>query len=116
MDLRYIPEKLEASWNFINKIWNSARFVLMNIDESMKYEDLSFENLNLCDKWILNRLNEVIREVDINMDKFEFVNVGSELYKFIWDDFCSWYIELTKKSSRQFHILKNLSVLLHGQK
>ena len=96
MDLRYIPEKLEASWNFINKIWNSARFVLMHIDDEMKFEELSFDNLNLCDKWILNRLNEVIREVDINMDKFEFVNVGSELYKFIWDDFCSWYIELTK--------------------
>ena len=96
MDLRYIPEKLEASWNFINKIWNSARFVLMNIDDEMKFEELSFDNPNLCDKWILNRLNEVIREVDINMDKFEFVNVGSELYKFIWDDFCSWYIELTK--------------------
>ena len=96
MDLRYIPEKLEASWNFINKIWNSDRFVLMNIDDEMKFEELSFDNLNLCDKWILNRLNEVIREVDINMDKFEFVNVGSELYKFIWDDFCSWYIELTK--------------------
>lgn len=96
MDLRYFPEKLEASWNFINKIWNSARFVLMNIDDEMKFEELSFDNLNLCDKWILNRLNEVIREVDINMDKFEFVNVGSELYKFIWDDFCSWYIELTK--------------------
>ena len=96
MDLRYIPEKLEASWNFINKIWNSARFVLMNIDDEMKFEELSFDNLNLCDKWILNRLNEVIREVDINMDKFEFINVGSELYKFIWDDFCSWYIELTK--------------------
>lgn len=96
MDLRYIPEKLEASWNFINKIWNSARFVLMNIDDEMKFEELSFDNLNLCDKWILNRLNEVIREVDINIDKFEFVNVGSELYKFIWDDFCSWYIELTK--------------------
>lgn len=96
MDLRYIPEKLEASWNFINKIWNSARFVLMNIADEMKFEELSFDNLNLCDKWILNRLNEVIREVDINMDKFEFVNVGSELYKFIWDDFCSWYIELTK--------------------
>ena len=62
----------------------------------MKYENLSFKNLNLSDQWILNRLNEVIREVDINMDKFEFVNVGSELYKFIWDDFCSWYIELTK--------------------
>ena len=51
----------------------------MNIDESMKYEDLTFDNLNLCDKWILNRLNEVIREVDINMDKFEFVNVGNRV-------------------------------------
>jgi valyl-tRNA synthetase len=96
MDLRYIPEKLEASWNFINKIWNSARFVLMNIDEDMKYEDLTFDYLNLSDQWILNRLNEVIKSVDENMDKFEFVNVGSELYNFIWDDFCSWYIELSK--------------------
>lgn len=96
MDLRYIPEKLEASWNFINKIWNSARFVLMNIDEDMCYENLSFEHLNLSDQWILNRLNEVIISVDENMDKFEFVNVGSELYNFIWDDFCSWYIELSK--------------------
>ena len=80
-------------WNQLS--WSHNRLI-MNIDDEMKYEDLSFENLNLCDKWILNRLNEVIREVDINMDKFEFVNVGSELYKFIWDDFCSWYIELTK--------------------
>ncbi len=96
MDLRYIPEKLEASWNFINKIWNSARFVLMNIDDDMSYQDLSFDHLNLADQWILNRLNEVITSVDENMDKFEFVNVGSELYNFIWDDFCSWYIELSK--------------------
>ena len=96
MDLRYIPEKLEASWNFINKIWNSARFVLMNIDEDMKFEDLTFEHLNLSDQWILNRLNDVIISVDENMDKYEFVNVGSELYNFIWDDFCSWYIELSK--------------------
>ncbi len=96
MDLRYTPEKLESSWNFINKIWNSARFVLMNIDESLEYKDLDFSNLNLCDKWILQRLNHVIKDVDTNMDKFEFVNVGSELYKFIWDDFCSWYIELSK--------------------
>ena len=96
MDLRYIPEKLEASWNFINKIWNSARFVLMNIDEDMKFEDSTFEHLNLSDQWILNRLNDVIISVDENMDKYEFVNVGSELYNFIWDDFCSWYIELSK--------------------
>lgn len=96
MDLRYIPEKLEASWNFINKIWNSARFVLMNIDEDMSYDDIHFNNLNLSDQWILNRLNSVIQSVDENMDKYEFVNVGSELYNFIWDDFCSWYIELSK--------------------
>ncbi|MEG0592599.1 MAG: valine--tRNA ligase [Coprobacillus sp.] len=96
MDLRYTPEKLESSWNFINKIWNSARFALMNIDEDMKYEDLTFTYLNLSDQWILNRLNDVIKSVDENMDKYEFVNVGSELYNFIWDDFCSWYIELSK--------------------
>ncbi len=96
MDLRFIPEKLDASWNFINKIWNSARFVLMNIDENLKYEDLTFTDLNLCDKWILNRLNEVIEEVNANMEKFEFVVVGSTLHQFIWDDYCSWYIELAK--------------------
>ena len=95
-DLRYIPEKVESSWNFINKIWNSARFVLMNTDENLRFEDLNFDHLNLCDKWILNRLNEVIEEVDMNMDKYEFVNVGTALYNFIWDDFCSWYIELSK--------------------
>ena len=95
-DLRYIPEKVESSWNFINKIWNSARFVLMNIDEGLEYQDLTFDHLNLCDQWILNRLNEVIKEVNTNMDKYEFVNVGTALYNFIWDDFCSWYIELSK--------------------
>ena len=96
MDLRYVPEKLESTWNFINKIWNSARFIHMNISEEISFEQLNFSHLNLCDKWILSRLNEVIKEVDTNMDKYEFVNVGSALYKFIWDDYCSWYIELTK--------------------
>ena len=96
MDLRYVPEKLESTWNFINKIWNSARFIHMNISEEVSFEQLNFSHLNLCDKWILSRLNEVIKEVDTNMDKYEFVNVGSALYKFIWDDYCSWYIELTK--------------------
>lgn len=96
MDLRYMPEKLESSWNFINKIWNSTRFVHMHMNETISYNELDFSNLNVCDRWILNRLNEVIKEVDTNMDKFEFVNVGTELYRFIWDDFCSWYIELSK--------------------
>lgn len=97
-DMRYVPSKLEAISHFINKIWNSARFVLMNIDETMTWDDVSLENLNLPDQWILNRLNEVIASVDENMDKFEFGNVGSELYSFIWDEFCSWYIELAKET------------------
>ena len=96
MDLRYIPEKIESSWNFINKIWNAARFVLMNTPEDLEYSALDFSHLNIADKWILARLNSVIKVVDEQMDKYEFVNVGTELYKFIWDDFCSWYIELSK--------------------
>ena len=68
----------------------------MNIDEGLEYQDLTFDHLNLCDQWILNRLNEVIKEVNTNMDKYEFVNVVTSLYNFIWDDFCSWYIELSK--------------------
>jgi valyl-tRNA synthetase len=64
----------------------------------MSYDDVRLENLNLPDQWILNRLNEVIADVDGNMDKFEFGNVGSELYDFIWNDFCSWYIELAKET------------------
>ena len=98
MDLRYVPEKMESTWNFINKIWNAARFVLMNTPEDLEYQDITLENLNIADRWILSRLNSVIKVVDEQMDKYEFVNVGSELYKFIWDDFCSWYIELSKVS------------------
>ena len=97
-DMRYVPSKLEAISHFINKIYNSAKFVLMNIDDDMSYDDVKLENLNLPDQWILNRLNEVINDVDGNMDKFEFGNVGSELYDFIWNDFCSWYIELAKET------------------
>ncbi len=96
MDLRYSPEKLESSWNFINKVWNAARFVLMNTPEDLEYDDLHFDHLNLADQWILARLNHVISVVNEQMDKYEFVNVGNELYSFIWDDFCSWYIELAK--------------------
>ena len=94
-DLRYIPEKVEASWNFINKIWNASRFVLMNIEEEMAYPK-KVETHQLADRWILHRLNQVIAHVDEYMDKYEFVIVGTELYRFIWDDFCSWYIELAK--------------------
>jgi valyl-tRNA synthetase len=96
-DLRYMEEKVEASWNFINKIWNASRFVLMNLGD-MEYEDIKIDSnkLNVADKWILTRLNETIKNVDYNYDKYEFGEVGRYLYNFIWDDYCDWYIEMTK--------------------
>ncbi len=95
-DMRYIEEKLEASWNFINKIWNASRFVMMNIPEELSLQDLDLSALSIADAWILQRLNQTIRSVTANMDRYEFALVGNELYGFVWDDFCSWYIELSK--------------------
>ena len=95
-DMRYIPEKVEAAGNFINKIWNASRFVFMNLPEGMKVEDVNLTNLSLADSWIINRLNETITHVTENMEKYEFALVGNELYSFVWDDFCSWYVEMSK--------------------
>lgn len=97
-DLRYSEEKIAATWNFINKIWNASQFVMMNVDEkpNMKFDKAK---LNIADKWILTKLNETIEEVTLNMEKYEYPNVGTALYNFIWDDYCSWYLELAKASS-----------------
>ena len=94
-DIRFDTEKVSSNWNFINKLWNASRFVLMNI-ENLSKEEFSLNNLSLCDKWILTKLNNTIKEVRRNMDHYEFNNVGAILYSFIWDDFCDWYIELSK--------------------
>ncbi|MEE1130352.1 MAG: valine--tRNA ligase [Caryophanon sp.] len=95
-DLRYSTEKVESTWNFVNKIWNASRFALMNM-EGLTFEQINLEgNLNVADKWILSRLNETIDRVTTLADKYEFGEVGRELYNFIWDDFCSWYIEMAK--------------------
>ena len=95
-DMRYIPEKVEAAWNFINKLWNASRFVLMNLDDGMKYSDIDLTDISEVDKWILTRLNQTIEHVTENNEKYEFAQVGNELYSFVWDDFCSWYVELAK--------------------
>ena len=95
MDLRYDEEKVKSSWNFINKLWNASRFVLLNI-EDLKERSISKEELTIYDKWILTKKNQLIKNVIKNMDKYEFHNVGNELYSFIWEDFCDWYIELSK--------------------
>ncbi|MBR3202498.1 MAG: valine--tRNA ligase, partial [Solobacterium sp.] len=97
-DMRYIPEKVEASWNFINKLWNASRFVLMNLPDDMTMADIDLSTLSASDIWILNKLNLVVDHVTENMEKYEFALVGNELYSFVWDDFCSWYIELSKAS------------------
>ena len=95
-DLRFHWEKVEATWNFANKIWNASRFTLMNMEGLTHKEiDLSGE-LALPDKWILARLNETIEHVTKNTDKYEFGEAGRALYNFIWDDFCDWYIEMAK--------------------
>ena len=107
MDLRYDEEKVKSSWNFINKLWNASRFVLMNI-EDIKEEDLS--NLSITDKWILEKLNKTIIEVRYNMDKYEFNNVGTSLYNFVWNDFCDWYIEFSK--TKMNNITKNVLLIV----
>ncbi|MCZ0717098.1 valine--tRNA ligase [Aerococcus kribbianus] len=96
-DIRYNTEKLEAAWNFINKIWNASRYALMNLDD-LAYEDIDLSNVHsITDQWILTRLNETIAAVTRNFDKFEFGEAGRHLYHFIWDDFCNWYIEMSKE-------------------
>ena len=93
MDLRYDEEKVASTWNFINKLWNASRYVLMNIED---IKSTKMDNLSVSDKWILTKLQNVIKTTRKHMDKYEFNVVGSELYNFIWNDFCDWYIELSK--------------------
>ena len=94
-DLRFSEEKVSASRNFANKIWNAARFILMNI-EGKDIECALPKKLYTSDKWILNRFNNVTAAVTENLEKFELGMAVSKLYDFIWDDFCDWYIELAK--------------------
>ncbi len=94
-DMRYIPERVEASRNFANKIWNAARFILMNL-ENNDIVPLDMSALALEDKWILSKYNTLVAEVTENLDKFELGLAVQKLYDFIWDVFCDWYIEICK--------------------
>ena len=94
-DMRFYTERVEASRNFANKIWNASRFVLMNLSvDTCELPDLS--KLEISDKWILSRYNDLVKEVTENLDKYELGIAVSKLYDFIWDEFCDWYIELVK--------------------
>lgn len=94
-DMRFSDEKLEGSRNFMNKIWNASRFVLMNA-EGKEIKNLSDCKLSVADKWIITKLNKAIRDVTVNMERYEMGIALAKLYDFVWNDFCDWYIELTK--------------------
>ncbi len=94
-DMRYIPERVESSRNFANKLWNASRFILMNLPDDQKAPYLP-ETLSLEDKWILSKYNNLVKDVTDNLDKFEIGIAVQKLYDFIWDIFCDWYIELCK--------------------
>lgn len=100
MDLKYDEDKVKSTWNFINKLWNASRFVLMNI-ENLKEEEYSLNDLKITDKWIISKLNTTIKEVRRCLDKYEFNNAGSYLYSFIWESFCDNYIEMSKFTSSE---------------
>lgn len=112
LDLRYDETKLKASWNFINKLWNASRFVLMN-----QTDDGQDDELTSADRWIMARFDQVLAEVSANMDKYELALVGNALHQFVWDDFCSWYIEASKVNPVHCQpilqaILKNILIML----
>lgn len=94
-DMRFIEEKVKASRNFANKIWNAARFIMMNLPDGFKAESLP-ENLAVEDKWIVSKFNTLAKEINQNLEAFELGVAVQKLYDFIWDVYCDWYIELTK--------------------
>ncbi len=94
-DMRFSDEKIEGARNFMNKIWNASRFVLLNA-EGKEISDVSDCKLNSADKWIISKLNKTIKDVTVNMEKFEMGVALANLYDFVWNDFCDWYIEFTK--------------------
>ncbi|MBQ6979971.1 MAG: valine--tRNA ligase [Clostridia bacterium] len=94
-DMRFSDEKLEGARNFMNKIWNASRFVLLNA-EGKKILPIKDVKLTVADKWIITRLNKTVKDVTINMEKYEMGVALANLYDFVWSDFCDWYIEFTK--------------------
>ena len=98
-DMRFMPEKLEAAGNFGNKIWNAAKFVLMNLEdanEDFLKDDISNIKLEIEDKWIISKLNTLTKEVAVNIDNYDLGVALDKIYTFLWNEFCDWYIEIVK--------------------
>ena len=120
-DLRFDSEKVESSWNFINKLWNISRFVMMNLkSDNLELDESKY---NLYDKWILTRLSEVVTEADKYFESYHFNEASHILYNFIWNEFADWYLEVTKVTLRESannnseavlnYVLKSILKLLH---
>ena len=95
-DMRFHYEKVEANRNFANKVWNASRFILMNIEGKEVDGAAALAALEPVDRWILSKLNSLIKEVTDNMEHFELGIAVQKIYDFIWDEFCDWYIEMVK--------------------
>ena len=125
-DIKYMPEKLEQASNFANKLWNAAKFVLMNLEGLEELPEVDIAKLEYEDKWILSKLNTLVKEVTENFDNYELGVATQKIYDFIWNEFCDWYIEIVKtrlygenkesKLTAQIvlnEVLKNALKLLH---
>lgn len=125
-DMRFYTERVEANRNFANKLWNATRFVLMNLQDDISFDNIVLDNLEEEDKWILSRLNNTIKEVSDNLDKYELGLGAQKIYDFIWDEYCDWYIEMVKsrlygsneesKATAQkvlVYVLKDILKILH---
>ena len=111
MDLRFDEVKLTSTWNFINKIWNASRFVLMNIED---IKEVKLEYLKPEDKWILSKYEKTVKSVTKHMDKYEFNLAGAEIYDFTWNTFCDYYIEMAKYSLDSTATKSTLCFVLSG--
>ena len=95
-DMRFYWERVEASRNFANKVWNASRFIMMNLEKAQVPEEMDLSALTDADKWILSKFNTVAKDVTDNMEKFELGIAVQKIYDFIWEEFCDWYIEMVK--------------------
>ena len=115
-DIKLSNERFEYGRNFANKIWNASRFVLMNLTKSGKDLELDTKNLSIADKWILNELNRVVKEVNENIKNYRIGEVASILYDFFWNYYCDWYVELSKIEKNEAvltYVLEQSLKLLH---
>ena len=120
-DIRFSQEKVEAAWNYINKIWNIARYIKIQFDNaSYNGEEIDKDQLSLLGKWFLTTLNKVIKEADKHLEEYRFGEAGRVIYRFIWDDFASWYLEMTKvvftESESKDKKINTCAVLNYGLK